>query len=310
MITTARMKLVSLLCACLLGDSALTPKQQEKVCTQWARARARAFAQEPITTQAAIATATADEKVSFVLATLDKMERIGRRAAGRGSTSDTSRQEAGLAARARVLRAFRTVDGAARVCARWTYDASAAQTVELVAVKAARASLRGDEFNGMTGRDSGRAQGSLVTCAAAELAWAMLPALDAAEFSRPVGRGVRQALTLRRACRRLATARIASMAEAHARENHGRPPGVIASAWARTLSAYKLRVRRTARVLTLVALGDSLELACQRAGFAWSAAEGRSPSFARAYDETGLRAGLEQDRSTPWFHPDHRHAGK
>jgi hypothetical protein len=247
--------------------------------------------------RAASAVAAADWSTgrALVLHTLAKVEAIGRRAVGRGASSDTSRIEAGLAARARVLRAFRTEADGARLCARWLFDAAAWRRVEVVAIRAARASLRGDEFCGMAHSTGAALRPVDSESPAARLAWAMLPALESYQFGRPVGRGFGPALTLARACRRLAAARLADLGRVHNEAWAGKPPGAAARAWGRTLSAFTLRQRRVSRVLILIGLGESLEYACQRAGFAWDAAEGRSHAFARAYDETGLRAGLERD---------------
>jgi hypothetical protein len=56
------------------------------------------------------------------------------------------------------------------------------------------------------------------------------------------------------------------------------------------------RFNRIAKVLSLVAQGDSLQYACEQAGFGFHEGENRSRSFALAFDQSGVRQALCSDR--------------
>ena len=62
--------------------------------------------------------------------------------------------------------------------------------------------------------------------------------------------------------------------------------------WQGRLALVLRRFGRVARVLSAVCQGESLELACEAAGFGFQHRDGRSRAFSKAFDETGTRAVL------------------
>lgn len=206
---------------------------------------------------------------------IDDVSRIARRAAGKyGHVSATSIEEAVAAARHAVL--VRFAPGGqfdARLAARLAKPSQEPlrQAVRRVAIGAGVRSLLNDLSGGQTGRTEGLR--GIRRAAVETLDTLVRGGTD--EDSEPLARSRARALDLVLAVRRARTARL------------GETPR--ADGWQARQKLVIRRFRRVATVLSLVAQGESLEVACEVAGFGFDAGEGRSQSFTRAFDETGVR---------------------
>jgi hypothetical protein len=207
--------------------------------------------------------------------------RVSRRSRG-VRVSSTSIEDSASAARAAVVGHF-TPRFDLSTLARWARAGWAPfmRRAELIAARAASASL--GEGAGLSGRNEGK-----------RLAWCS--SLDAGEQEFTGGQYLLRLVTLQlqrqaedaerwedRFDGRRAMARGLSSVVRRARR--AALAGVLRVQDRRPVSR---RFRRLHRVLSRVALGESLELACETSGFAWEHGHGRSKALSVALESSGV----------------------
>lgn len=206
--------------------------------------------------------------------------RVSRRSRG-VRVSSTSLEDAASAARAAVVGYFTPRFDLATI-ARWARMGWAPfiRRAELIASRAAANSL--GEGAGLSGRNEGK-----------RLAWCS--SIDAEESELTGGQYLLRLVTLQiqrdaehaerwedRFDGRRAMARGLSSVVRRARR------AALAGVRVQDRRPVSRRFRRLHRVLSRVALGESLELACETAGFAWEYGHGRSKALSVALESSGV----------------------
>lgn len=206
--------------------------------------------------------------------------RVARRSRG-VRVSSTSLEDSAAAGRAAVVGYF-TPRFDLSTIARWIRSGWApfVRRAELIAARAASASL--GEGAGLSGRNEGK-----------RLAWCS--SIDAEESELTGGQYLLRLVTLQIQRDAEHAARWQERFDGQRKMARGLS-SVVRRARRASLSGVRpqdwrpvsRRFRRLHRVLCRVALGESLELACESAGFAWESGHGRSKALIVALESSGV----------------------